>query len=41
MIKDPNCKNKRWAVGKLDAIILAEISRLEFDPAALAKAAGY
>lgn len=40
MIKDPNCKNKRWAVGKLDAIILAEISRLEFDPAALAKAAG-
>ena len=35
MIRDPNCRNDRWAVAKLDAIIEGEIRKLAFDPAAL------
>lgn len=35
MIRDPNCRNDRWAVAKLDAIIEGEIQKLAFDPAAL------
>lgn len=38
MIRDPNCKNDRWAVAKLDAIIENEIRRLAFDPEALEEA---
>ena len=32
MIRDPNCRNDRWAVAKLDAIIEGEIRKLAFDP---------
>jgi site-specific DNA recombinase len=32
MIKDPNCKNKNYKAGELDAIILLEINKLAIDP---------
>lgn len=32
MIKDPNCKNKRWRMNELDGILLAEIRNLATDP---------
>lgn len=32
-IKDPNCKNKIWRMEELDGRILAEITKLSFDPA--------
>lgn len=32
MIKDPNCKNKRWHVEQLDEIVFAEIRKLAIDP---------
>lgn len=39
MVRDPNCRNDRWAVEKLDAIILDQIRQLSIDPAALERAA--
>lgn len=39
MVLDPNCKNDRWPVAKLDAIILDQIRQLALDPAAFEKAA--
>lgn len=32
MIKDPNCKNKRWKLNELDSIVLGEINKLALDP---------
>lgn len=32
MIKDPNCKNKRWGMNALDNIVLDEIKKLATDP---------
>lgn len=32
MIKDPNCKNKRWRMDKLDETIFNEIRKLALDP---------
>lgn len=32
MIKDPNCKNKRWSMDELDKIVFDEIRKLAFDP---------
>jgi site-specific DNA recombinase len=40
MIRDPNCKNDRWPVAKLDKIILDQVRQLIFDPEALERAAG-
>lgn len=39
MVKDPKCRNDRWPVAKLDAIILEQIRQLTLDPAALEAAA--
>lgn len=33
MIKDPNCKNKRWDMKELDDIVFEEIRKLSVDPA--------
>lgn len=32
MIKDPNCKNKNYKAGELDAVILLELNKLAIDP---------
>ena len=32
MVKDPNCKNKRWRMEELDEIIFGEIRKLALDP---------
>lgn len=32
MIKDPNCKNKNYKAGELDAAILLELNKLAIDP---------
>ena len=32
MIKDPNCKNKRWHVEELEKIVFDEIRKLALDP---------
>jgi site-specific DNA recombinase len=32
MIKDPNCKNKNYKSGELDAAILLELNKLAIDP---------
>jgi site-specific DNA recombinase len=32
MIKDPNCKNKNYKAGELDAAILLELNKLALDP---------
>lgn len=32
MIKDPNCKNKRWSMEELDDIVFNEIKKLAMDP---------
>ena len=32
MVKDPNCKNKRWHVEELDNLVFDEIKKLAFDP---------
>lgn len=39
MVRDPNCRNDRWPVGKLDEIVLGQIRSLAFDPNAIEKAA--
>ncbi len=31
-VKDPNCKNKNWAIDKLDDLIIGEIEKLSQDP---------
>lgn len=37
MIKDPNCKNKRWNMEELDEILLAEIRQLATNPKRIAE----
>lgn len=32
MVKDPNCKNKRWHVEELDNLVFGEIKKLAIDP---------
>lgn len=32
MVKDPNCKNKNWRMGDLDALVFAEIKKLAAHP---------
>ena len=32
MIKDPNCKNKRWKMQELDDVVLGEIKKLSLNP---------
>ena len=32
MVKDPNCKNKRWHMAELDSLVLDEIRKLALDP---------
>lgn len=39
MIRDPNCKNDRWPVAKLDAIIIEQIRKLALDPSAFERIA--
>lgn len=36
LIKDPNCKNKRWKMKELDDLIFGEIRKLSLDPDGLA-----
>lgn len=37
LIKDPNCKNKRWKMSELDEIILGEIKKLSFEKSKVEK----
>lgn len=39
MIRDPDCKNNRWPVEKLDGIVLEQIRQLALDPSAFERAA--
>ena len=32
MIKDPNCKNKRWKMDEMDNLVFSEIKKLAMDP---------
>ena len=32
MVKDPNCKNKRWHTEELDNLVFEEIKKLAIDP---------
>lgn len=38
LVKDPNCKNKRWKVEELEKLVFDEIKKLEIEPSGLPKA---